>query len=110
MGFSQGQITDADRKAAVNLLNDLHNAAISAEQTGKDKRKCQELEAAYTIGLLRCLEREKFDGMLEALCDAQRSLAHFVDSTVIPDTTVMQAYTQAKLAEAKARAAIAKAT
>jgi hypothetical protein len=48
--------------------------------------------------------------LLEALIDAHRSLAHFVDSAVIPDTTVMQAYAQAKLAEAKARAALAKAT
>jgi hypothetical protein len=48
--------------------------------------------------------------LLAALIDAQRSLAHFVDSAVIPDTTVMQAYAQAKLAEAKARAALAKAT
>jgi hypothetical protein len=46
----------------------------------------------------------------EALVDAQRSLAHFVDSEVIPNTSIMQAYAQAKLAEAKARAAIAKAT
>lgn len=71
MGFSQSDVTKADRKRAEEILDDINMAYVTAQECGGDEGRAAERELAYSIGLIRAEEREKFAGVVEALQSAR---------------------------------------
>jgi len=67
MGFSQSNVTDDDRATAADVLRDCEIESAAAKELGKDVGAAVLRELAYSIGLIRCLERAKLSPAMLAL-------------------------------------------
>lgn len=64
MGFGTTDVTDDDRATAADVLRDCEIESAAAKELGKDVGAAVLRELAYSIGLIRAQEREKFADLL----------------------------------------------
>lgn len=96
MGFSQSDVTKADRKRAEEIMDDINIAYVTAQECGGDEVRAAERELAYSIGLIRAEERELIANYLEAVADLKQPMSMIIETIRANRTAALAECEEAK--------------